>query len=246
MRLLHLVGHRGNSAEFPENTLPALRSALALGVRFIHLDVHLCSDGVPVVCNEQSLARAGGNTEMSAAQLAALDVGRSDLFGERFRDTRIPLLGATLELLDGHPEITLFVELGRAAVARFGHEKLIVEVARALHRFRSRCVLVSRDLATIHTARTRVNYPIGWMLSAYDTHSRLKFEAFQPEYLFCGRTTLSATGALWRGPWRWAVTGVSELDTALDLASRGADFVVTAQVRTLGEAMRAHAVRSTG
>src|SRR5579871_182803 len=157
MRLLHLVGHRGNSAEFPENTLPALRSALALGVRFIHLDVHLSSDGVPVVCNEHSLARAGGNTDMSAVQLATLDVGRSDLFGERFRDTRIAPLSATLELLEGHPEITLFAELGRAAVARFGHDKLIVEVARALHRFRSRCVLVSRDLATIHTARTRVN-----------------------------------------------------------------------------------------
>jgi len=35
------VGSRGNSAEFPENTLPALRSAIALGVRFIELDVHL-------------------------------------------------------------------------------------------------------------------------------------------------------------------------------------------------------------
>ena len=60
MRLLHLVGYRGNSAEFPENTLPALRSAIALGVRFIELDVHLSADGVPMVCNEHQLARVTG------------------------------------------------------------------------------------------------------------------------------------------------------------------------------------------
>jgi len=218
-----------------------LRSALALGVRFIHLDVHLSGDGIPVVCNEQSLARAGGTADMSAATLATLDVGRPDLFGERFRETRIPLLAAILELLEGHPEITLFAELGRAAVARFGHDKLIVEVARTLHPFRSRCVLVSKDLATIHTARTRVSYPVGWMLAAYDAHARLKFEAFQPEYLFCSRSALPAAGSLWRGPWRWAIADMGELQTALDLASRGADFVVTAQVRRLGEAMRARA-----
>ena len=52
MRLLHLVGYRGNSAEFPDNTLPALRSAIALGARFIQFDVHLSADGVPMVCDE--------------------------------------------------------------------------------------------------------------------------------------------------------------------------------------------------
>jgi len=34
---------------------------------------------------------------------------------------------------------------------------------------------------------------------------------------------------------------VSDLDTAMELANRGADFVVTRNVRSLGEAMRAHA-----
>jgi glycerophosphoryl diester phosphodiesterase len=243
MKLLHLVGYRGNSAEFPDNTLPALRSAIALGVRFIELDVHLSGDGVPMVCDEHQLARVTGNddTDMSGAQISTLDVSQTNRFGEKFLGTLIPTLTTALRLLEGRPEITVFVTLGRASVARFGHDQVISQVVRALKPFRSRCVLVSKDLATIHTARTRAEYPVGWEIAAHDTHTRLKYEAFKPEYLFCDRATLPASGPLWRGPWRWAVSNVSDLPMALELANRGADFVVTRNVRALGEAMRAHA-----
>ena len=243
MRLLHLVGYRGNSAEFPENTLPALRSAIALGARFIEFDVHLSADGVPMVCDEHQLARVTGDddADISGAQMSALDVSQTNRFGERFLGTLIPSLTTTLRLLEGRPEITVFVVIGRASVARFGHDQVISQVVRALKPFRSRCVLVSKDLATVHTARTRAEYPVGWEIPAYDSHTRLKYEAFKPEYLFCNRAILPAHGPLWRGPWRWAVSDVSDLNTALELANRGADFVVTRNVRSLGEAMRAHA-----
>jgi glycerophosphoryl diester phosphodiesterase len=214
-RLLHLVGHRGNSAEFPENTLPALRSAIALGVRFIAIDVHLSSDGAPVLYSEGSITPPAA----------------------------MPSLTSALQLLEGRPEITVFVAIGRASVTRFGHEQVISQVSRALKPFRSRCVLISTDLVTIHTARIRADYPVGWILSSYDTHTTLKFEAFKPEYLFCDRTLLPSREPLWRGPWRWAVLDVTDLDTALELANRGADFVVTRNVRSLADAMRAHAAK---
>jgi glycerophosphoryl diester phosphodiesterase len=245
MRLLHLVGYRGNSSEFPENTLPALRSAIALGVRFIELDVHLSADGVPMVCDERQLSRVTGeddaDLDLSGAQMSALDVSQTNRFGDRFLGTLIPSLTTTLRLLEGRPEITVFVVIGRASVARFGHDQVISQVVRALRPFRSRCVLLSKDLATIHNARTRAEYPVGWVVPSYDAHTRLKFEAFKPEYLFVDRELLPPQGPLWRGPWRWAVSNVPDLDTALALANRGADFVVTRSVRSLGEAMRAHA-----
>jgi glycerophosphoryl diester phosphodiesterase len=245
MRLLHLVGYRGNSAEFPENTLPALRSAIALGVRFIELDVHLSADGVPMVCNEHQLARVTGadtdDTDLSGAQMQALDVSQTNIFGDKFLGTLIPTLTTALRLLQGRPEITVFVVLGRASVARFGHGQVISQVLRAMRPFKSRCVLVSKDLATIHTARTRADYPVGWIVNSYDSHTRLKIEAFKPEYIFCDRELLPVGKSLWRGPWRWAISHVADLNTALELATRGADFVVTRNVRSLGEAMRAHA-----
>lgn len=246
MRLIHLVGYRGHSAEFPDNTLPALRSAIALGARFIAIDVHLSTDGVPMVCDERELARtAGGGTDLSAAQMALLDVSQPNRFGERFRGTRVPSVATTLGLLEGRPEITVFVMLGRASITRFGHDQVVSQVVRALKPFQSRCVLVSRDLATLHSARTRAGYPIAWMLPAYDAHTRLKYEALQPEYLFCDRLHLPVREPLWRGPWRWAIYELSDLDATLELASRGADLVVTRHVRSLGDAMRAHAASSS-
>jgi len=245
MRLLHLVGYRGNSAEFPENTLPALRSAIALGVRFIELDVHLSADGVPMVCNEQQLARVTGaetdDSDLSGAQMQALDVSQTNIFGDKFLGTLIPTLTTALRLLEGRPEITVFVVLGRASIARFGHGQVISQVVRAMKPFKSRCVLVSKDLATIHTARTRADYPVGWILSSYDTHTQIKIEAFKPEYVFCDLELSPQHKPLWKGPWRWAISQVADLNTALQVAKLGADFVVTRNVRKLGEAMRAHA-----
>jgi glycerophosphoryl diester phosphodiesterase len=79
------------------------------------------------------------------------------------------------------------------------------------------------------------------VLPGYDTRTCLKCEALKPEYLFCDRLHLPHKGSLWRGPWRWAVYDVPDLDLALELAHRGASFVVTGSVRTLGDAMRKHA-----
>ncbi len=55
----HLIAHRGNAAEFPENTLPAFESALELGVRNIEFDVQLTSDKVPVVIHDADLQTRG-------------------------------------------------------------------------------------------------------------------------------------------------------------------------------------------
>jgi len=45
---------------FPENTLPALRSALELGATHIEFDVQLSSDGVPMVLHDALLKRCAG------------------------------------------------------------------------------------------------------------------------------------------------------------------------------------------
>jgi hypothetical protein len=196
-----------------------------------------------MVCDEHQLARVTGedDADMSGAQMSALDVSQTNRFGDRFLGTLIPSLTTALRLLEGRPEITVFVVIGRASVVRLGHDQVVSQVVRALRPFRSRCVLLSKDLVTIHTARIRAEYPVGWVIPSYDTHTRLKFEAFKPEYLFVDREMLPERGRLWRGPWRWAVSHVEDLNMALGLAGRGADFVVTRNVRALGEAMRAHA-----
>jgi glycerophosphoryl diester phosphodiesterase len=241
-RLIHLVAHRGNAREFPENTIPAFASALGLGLRFLELDVHLSADGIPVVIHDHRLERTTGERgtvfEHPASRLVQIDASEPQRFGDRFRGTRIPLLTDVLRLLEGRPEVTLFVEIKRASLVHFGHDQVVARVLETLRPVRTQCVVISFDLATVFRARQLGGLPIGWVLGSYDAHSRLKFEALQPEFLFCDHQKLPTSGTLWRGPWRWVIYEVEALPLALTLAGRGADYIETMAVFELSEALR--------
>lgn len=241
-RLIHLVAHRGNAAEFPENTLPAFNSALELGVRFLELDVQLSRDGVPVVIHDHLLVRTtglpGSVFDHDAAELAAMEAAETQRFGDRFAGTRVPLLRDVLALLSRRPEITLFVELKRASLRQFGHDHVVSQVLEAVRPWRAQCVIISFDLAAVHRARRYGDAPIGWVLESCDDHSRLKFEALQPEFLFCDHQQLPARGRLPQGPWRWVIYEVTSHPLALELAGRGADYIESMAVRELSAALR--------
>jgi glycerophosphoryl diester phosphodiesterase len=241
-RLIHLVAHRGNATEFPENTLPAMVSALELGVRFLELDVQLSRDGVPVVIHDQLLLRTtglpGSVFDHDAADLARIEAAEAQRFGDRFSGTRLPLLRDVMTLLTGRPEITLFIEIKRASLAEFGHDHVVAQVLEVIKPWRTQCVVISFDLAAIHRARRLGDAPIGWVLGEYDDHSRLKYEALQPQFLFCDHQKLPANGRLWQGPWRWVIYEVRTLPLALSLAERGADYVETMAVRAMSQALR--------
>lgn len=74
-----VVAHRGDSAHYPENTLPAFESAYRMGVDVIETDVHLSKDGVLVVWHDPTLDRntdgRGRVEEHTLAELKALDAG---------------------------------------------------------------------------------------------------------------------------------------------------------------------------
>ncbi|HEU4624876.1 MAG TPA: glycerophosphodiester phosphodiesterase family protein [Steroidobacteraceae bacterium] len=243
-RFLHLVAHRGDAAGHPENTLPAFQSALDLGVRFIEVDVQLAANGVPVAVRDPMIMTPDGVRmvgDLTAAELTQVDASEPARFGERFRGTCIPRLVDVLSLLTKRPETTVFVTIGNASIVRFGHEQVVAQLLEALKPFRPRCVVVAADLPAVHRARQAAGFPIGWAIPSFDNHTRIKYEALQPEFLFCERGLLPESYQLWRGPWRWVVRDVPTLDIALDLAAHGADFVATPDARSLGEAMRAHA-----
>jgi glycerophosphoryl diester phosphodiesterase len=244
-RFLHLVAHRGNAGEFPQNTLPAVQSALDLGARFVAVDVQSSANGVPMVVREHDLSRCAGIAgvvgNFTAAELAQIDVSEPEKFGDRFRGTCIPRLVDVLSLISQRRETTLFAYLGRASLARLGQELMVSQIAEALRPFRSRCIVVSTDLAVVYRARHSSGLQVGWQITTDNTHTRLQYEALRPEFLLVDRASLPPKSALWRGPWRWVVHDVTTIEVALELAERGADFAATENVRTLGEAMRSHA-----
>ncbi len=74
-----LFGHRGASAHYPENTLPALRAAFEAGVSYLELDVWATADGHVVAHHDATLQRLCGDrrriSDVTLAELKALDAG---------------------------------------------------------------------------------------------------------------------------------------------------------------------------
>ncbi len=59
-----ILAHRGDSARFPENTMPAFESAVEMGVDVIETDVHLSKDGKVVIWHDDTLKRISGDNRM--------------------------------------------------------------------------------------------------------------------------------------------------------------------------------------
>lgn len=55
-----LVAHRGYSASYPENTMIAVRAAIAAGACCIEFDVQMCADGEFIVMHDDNLLRTCG------------------------------------------------------------------------------------------------------------------------------------------------------------------------------------------
>jgi glycerophosphoryl diester phosphodiesterase len=243
-RLPELIAQRGNVAEYPENTLPALRSALDLGARYVGFDVQLSKDRQPILLNDSNLKRLAGidrnALEMTWDELAEVSVSDSTRFGSRFADVGIPRLDQAVSLLATHPTSTAFIELKRASLRAFGHEVVTRKVCDAIRPIVRQCVIVSFDLGAIHHVRQTTSCRIGWRLSEYTNLSALKCEALVPDYVFCDHQLLTqGHSKLWRGPWRWAISDVTTRRLALDLAARGARLVETSAIRTMLRDFRA-------
>lgn len=126
-----LGGHRGNSAEFPENTLKAFASAIDLGVDVIECDVHLAADGGLPVIHDHLLDRTtnghGLVRDQSMAELKALDAGSWK--GAGFAGERIPALAEVLALARG--KVGVAIEIKNLPLVYAGIEAAVVGAVEA-------------------------------------------------------------------------------------------------------------------
>ena len=110
---IYVAAHRGWKTKYPENTIPAFRAAMELGVDQLECDVRVTLDGELVVIHDATVDRTtngrGLVAEKTFAELRALDAGC--YMGEEFRGERIPTFRELMELVRDHPTITLDVEL---------------------------------------------------------------------------------------------------------------------------------------
>ena len=113
------IALRGDTARFPGNTLPALRSALRAGADLVKVDVHLTSDGYPVLVDERLVAPPGSPPRaVSGLTLTDLAAARDDV------ERRIPTLMEVLAEFGGHGPPPLLVSADTAQAALAAHSLL--------------------------------------------------------------------------------------------------------------------------
>lgn len=97
---MNIISHRGANRLAPQNTIPAFKKSLEIGVDGFENDVHLTKDGVLVVCHNYDVdhtSNGSGNiADMTFEELRKLDFG--SYFSPEFAGTQIPTLDEFLEL----------------------------------------------------------------------------------------------------------------------------------------------------
>ncbi len=136
-----VTAHRGNSGEFPENTLAAFQSGIESGADWIELDIFRTQDGKLVVIHDKTTERVGDKNlvvaESTYEQLRAVDVAtdfrrRKNKSIETVPKHTIPLLEDVLRLVLAQNKTRVSVQPKMECVAdaislvrRMGAEKWV-------------------------------------------------------------------------------------------------------------------------
>jgi glycerophosphoryl diester phosphodiesterase len=110
-RTVEITGHRGSKVRAPENTLSALRQAIAEGADYAEIDVQTTADGVVVLLHDADLMRVAllnrRLRDINYPELKHIDVG--SWFAPEFSSERIPTLEEVVDVARGR--IKLNIEL---------------------------------------------------------------------------------------------------------------------------------------
>ncbi len=146
-----IVGHRGDRAEAPENTMSSLELAMD-DLAFVETDVQLSRDGVPVLFHDTTLERITGDRrtvgDLDLAALRRLDVG--EWYGREHAGERMPTLDEFLAALAERETARALVEL--KADWRPDEVRRVVDLIEQ-HQLRGRVVLQSFSLETMFSVQ---------------------------------------------------------------------------------------------
>jgi glycerophosphoryl diester phosphodiesterase len=142
-----IVGHRGDRAAAPENTMASLELAMD-DLAFVETDVQLSRDGVPVLFHDTTLERITGDSrtvgELDHSDLQRLDAGA--WYGPEHAGEGIPTLDEFLIALAERETARALVEL--KADWRPDEVRTVLDLVER-HGLRGRVVLQSFSLETL-------------------------------------------------------------------------------------------------
>jgi glycerophosphoryl diester phosphodiesterase len=140
-----IIGHRGASADAPENTLAAFALAVDQGADGVEFDVQMSADGVPVVIHDANLDRttngSGRVSSLPLAELKQLDAGNGE---------SIPTLEEVLHIFGS--KLLFNVEIKGVGQQNQGLERAVAKQIAA-HNLAHRTVVSSFSFRSVYRFR---------------------------------------------------------------------------------------------
>ncbi len=219
-----IMAHRGASAAAPENTMAAIRQAIADGADWVEIDVQETADGEVVVFHDSDFMKLAGNPlKIWDATLPALqDIDIGSWFGAEFGDQRVPTLAAVLQECRG--KIGVNIEL-----KYYGHdqqlEQRVVDIVEACG-MTENIVIMSLKLPAVEKMKTlRPAWRVGLLMSvAAGNLKNINADFLAVNASFVDRRFVQAAHKINKQVCVWTVNDPVSMSTMI---GRGVDAVIT-------------------
>jgi glycerophosphoryl diester phosphodiesterase len=219
-----IMAHRGSSLSAPENTMAAIKQAIADGADWVEIDVQETADGEVVVLHDSDFMKlAGVNLKIWDANwtdLAEIDIGSR--YDPKFKNERVPKLSDVLDECRGKVGVNIELKY-------YGHdeqlEQRVVDIVEA-HGMVSEVVVMSLNSDAVKKMKLlRPNWKVGQLMSV----STGGLQNFDADFLainanFADRSFIRAVQAAGKDVYVWTVNDASTMST---MVSRGVDGLIT-------------------
>ena len=210
-----ILGHRGASKAYPENTLVAFQAAYEENADGLEWDVHATADGILVLTHDRSLARRTGDSRevdmVTLEELKALDAGSGQ---------QIPTLVEALALCAGRGYLDIEVK-------QTGIEQQVLD---NLVDYRGAWGISSFDWTSLVAFRKLCDTAELWLLAIQvnrillETAERIRAKGIALHFQAIDAQTVTALHAAGLQIFAWTVNDVAEAKRLSDL---GVDGLIT-------------------
>nr|WP_253678257.1 glycerophosphodiester phosphodiesterase [Treponema sp. OMZ 788] len=170
--------HRGFRSRYPENTMLAFSKAADLGVDGIEFDVHLSSDGVPVIIHDETLDRTSSASglvkdfsfdELKKINAAAKFKSAEALNGTVPLNEKIPSLEDYFDFIK-NKDIISNIELKTGVFEYPGIEEKVYALLKK-YNLQDKCIISSFNHESILRMK-KINSSLvcGFLVDSWDLH----------------------------------------------------------------------------
>lgn len=238
---MRVLGHRGASADFPENTIQAFVEAMRQGAAGVELDVMRCASGELVVCHDERLDRLAGLPWVVArtpwAKLKQADVGST--LG--FSPARIPLFDEVFDALPTEAVVNIelkcddFDDRGLARAVAERVEARALQARIFVSSFNPTCLLRFAEAAPSVRRGFLIDPDRAWWPQAMLLAPLTSRTSVHPHFSAC---TEQRVAAWHRRGWEVATWTVDDVAQATQLQGWGVDWLITNHPARLLDGLR--------